>query len=222
MSTDIVKKHELPKLSDLVEDTEMKMKDNALTVILNQPPPENWLKEHPTVKGLRYIPIQRIEWLLTSIYGKWSVEIKSAQIHANSEVVIVKLTVTNPVTGEIETQDGIGACPVQTDSGKSATDWNFVKSAGVQMAAPAAEAYAIKDAAEKFGKIFGKDLGRKDAIGYETLLKEKTEYDWVELTELYDFKVDAVPETERHAIRKIIDEQIKTQYSKVKNYLSKL
>ena len=38
-------------------------------------------------------------------------------------------------------------------------------------AAPAAESYAIKDAAEKLGKIFGKDLNRKDVIGYESLLK---------------------------------------------------
>jgi len=221
MSTSVVKKHELPKLSDLVEDTEMKIKDNALTVILNQPPPGKWLCKHPTV-DLNYIPIQRVEWLLTSIYGKWFVEIKQVQLLANSVVVTVKLTVTNPVTLEIETQEGVGACPIQTDKGKSATDWNFVKSSGVQIAAPAAETYAIKDAAEKFGKIFGKDLGRKDAIGYETLLKEKTEYDWVELNELYNLKIDAVPQSERVEIQKAIAGQIKSEYKKHKNYLSKL
>jgi len=32
--------------------------------------------------------------------------------------------------------------------------------------APAAESYAFKDAAEKFGKIFGKDINRKDNITY--------------------------------------------------------
>ena len=221
MSTEIVKKHELPKLSDLVEDTEMKMKDNALTVILNQPPPQNWLCKHPTV-DLNYIPIQRVEWLLTSIYGKWFVEVKQVQLLANSVVVTVKLTVTNPVTLEIETQEGVGACPIQTDKGKSATDWNFVKSSGVQIAAPAAETYAIKDAAEKFGKIFGKDLGRKDAIGYETLLKEKTEYEWADLRELYDLKSELVPETERRGIKIVLEGELKSEYKKVKNYLSKL
>ena len=34
---------------------------------------------------------------------------------------------------------------------------------------PAAESYAVKDAAEKLGKLFGKDLNRKDAFGYTAL-----------------------------------------------------
>ena len=37
------------------------------------------------------------------------------------------------------------------------------------MAAPAAESYAIKDAVEKLGKLFGKDLNRKDSMGYDML-----------------------------------------------------
>ena len=39
------------------------------------------------------------------------------------------------------------------------------------MAAPSAESFAIKDAAEKLGKIFGKDLNRKDAMAYDSLIK---------------------------------------------------
>jgi len=38
-------------------------------------------------------------------------------------------------------------------------------------AAPAAESYAVKDAAEKIGKIFGKDLNRADQIVYDELAK---------------------------------------------------
>lgn len=235
MSTEVVKKHELPKLSDLVEDTEMKMKDNALTVILNQPPPDKWISYHPTATmevlndqgqkvkvPLPYLPIQRVEWLLTSIYGKYKLTIKEFKVLANSVAVTVTLTVTNPVTGEIETQDGGGAVAIQTDKDRGAMDWNYAKSNGVMLALPAAISYAKKAAAEEFGKIFGRDLTRKDYVGYETLLKEKTECDWVELKELYDLKIDAVPETEREGIRKIIDAQMKSEYKKVKNYLSKL
>ena len=36
---------------------------------------------------------------------------------------------------------------------------------------PAAESYAVKDAAEKIGKIFGKDLNRADQIVYDELAK---------------------------------------------------
>lgn len=41
------------------------------------------------------------------------------------------------------------------------------------MAVPAAKSYAIKDAAEMFGKIFGKDLNRKDEISYMEMLYNK-------------------------------------------------
>lgn len=37
------------------------------------------------------------------------------------------------------------------------------------MALPGAESYAIKDAAEKIGRVFGKDLNRKELMAYENL-----------------------------------------------------
>jgi hypothetical protein len=38
-------------------------------------------------------------------------------------------------------------------------------------AAPAAESFAVKDAAEKIGKLFGRDLNRADQILYDELAK---------------------------------------------------
>ena len=66
-------------------------------------------------------------------------------------------------------QDGIGAMAIQTDKGKGAMDWNYTKPDGVMKAAPAAESYAFKDAAEKIGKLFGKDMNRADQIAYDSL-----------------------------------------------------
>lgn len=162
----------LPTFNELITDTEQSIKENALMVLLNQEPPKSWLISHPMIKGYNYLPIEKVEYLLTRIYTKWSVEVKSVQIIANSVCVTVRLYVTNPLTGEIEWQDGIGAAPVQTDKGSGATDWNSVKTDGVQKAAPAAESYAIKDAAEKFGKIFGRDVSRKTTMDYTSLLKK--------------------------------------------------
>jgi hypothetical protein len=142
-------KPKLPSFTDLVQDTEMSIKDNNLTVLLNQPPPENWLLEHPTIKGYKYLTVQRVEWLMTRIFGKTQTIIKDTKILANSVCVTVSVTVTNPVTGEKETQDGAGACPIQTDKGAGAMDWNAAKADGVMKALPAAESYAFKDACEK-------------------------------------------------------------------------
>ena len=118
------------------------------------------------------MPIERIEFLLTAIFTKWRVEIKDAKIVANSFVTTVRLHYLDPVTCQWDWQDGIGASPLQTDSGAGAIDFNKIKSAAVMMAAPAAESYAVKDAAEKLGKLFGKDLNRKDELNYMSLAKK--------------------------------------------------
>jgi hypothetical protein len=170
----------LPTLQELLVENEDSLKQNALTVLLNQDPPAKWLVQHPMIRDYRYIPIEKIEYLLTRIFGNWNVEIRSTQIVANSVVVTVRLHVNNPISGEAMWQDGIGAAPIQTDKGAGATDWNAVKTDGVQKAAPAAETYAVKDAAEKFGKIFGRDVSRKGSMNYTDLLKKSAFNDELE------------------------------------------
>jgi hypothetical protein len=162
----------LPTLQELLVENEDSLKQNALTVLLNQDPPAKWLVQHPIIRDYKYIPIEKIEYLLTRIFGNFNVEIRSTQIIANSVVVTVRLHVINPINGQPMWQDGIGAAPVQTDKGAGATDWNAVKTDGVQKAAPAAETYAVKDAAEKFGKIFGRDVARKSTMNYTDLLRK--------------------------------------------------
>jgi len=169
MSSNITEyKRQLTTLAEIYGDVEATTKNTALAVILNATPPNDWVKVHPMTK-FKYIPIERIEYLLTRIFGRWKVEVKSSLIVANSIQVIVRLHYIEPVTGEWDWQDGIGAAPLQTNSGAGAIDFNQIKSAAVQMAAPSAESYAVKDAAEKLGKIFGKDLNRKDEINYQDL-----------------------------------------------------
>ena len=170
----------LPTLQELLIEKEDSLKQNALTVLLNQDPPAKWLVTHPMIRDYRYIPIEKIEYLLTRIFGNWTVEIRATQIVANSVVVTVRLHVINPISGQPMWQDGIGAAPIQTDKGAGATDWNAVKTDGVQKAAPAAESYAVKDAAEKFGKIFGRDVSRKGSMNYTDLLKKSAFNDELE------------------------------------------
>lgn len=165
-----IKEKKLPAIKDLYKGEIVEVKaQNDLIVLLNQEPNPQWLKKHPMANTL-YIPIARIEYLLTAIFIQWRVEIKSVQLIANSVVVTVTLHVLNPVTNEWQQSDGLGAAPIQTDKDASATDWTKVKSDGVMKGAPAAESYAIKDAAEKLGKLFGKDLNRADSIMYDSLL----------------------------------------------------
>lgn len=160
----------LPSIKELRSDIELKSNQNSLNIILNENPPENWVKQHPIAKNVKYLPIERVEYLLTRIFLKWNVEVKSIQIIANSVVVCIRLFYQDVFSDEMLWQDGIGAAPLQTDRGAGAVDFNSIKSDAVMKAAPAAESFAIKDAAEKIGKLFGKDLNRADKIMYDTLV----------------------------------------------------
>lgn len=215
----------IPTLAELVADTDEKYNETALTVILNSTPPEKWLKEHPLAKiknsqgqsvPLPYLPIDKVEYLLTKIYGRWWVEVLDTKTIANSVAVTVRLFVKNPLTGEAEWNDGVGATPIQTDAGAGAMDWNKAKSSGVQIALPSAETYAIKDAAEKFGKLFGKDLGRRDTMDYSSLLKPKFATDFDELKELFELKKHALSDKEKEDGERILEYKENSSYSKLK------
>ena len=161
---------QLPSYDQLVAgDLDLKNQQNEVNILLNHEPPKPWLKEHPMAKGVKYLPIERVEYMLTRIFKKWNVEIRQVQVIANSVVVTIRLYYQDVLSNEMLWQDGIGASPIQTDKGAGAMDWNHTKNDAVMKAAPAAESYAVKDAAEKIGKLFGKDMNRADKIMYDTL-----------------------------------------------------
>lgn len=170
MTTAIAKVNKFPTLEDLYSDKAIINKQNQLNIILNAEPKKEWIKTHPFVKNLNYLPIERVEYLLTMIFTKWRVEIKEVKILANSIVTTVRVHVQDPITGEWDYQDGVGAMPIQVskDAG-SAIAFEKMNSTAIQIGSPASESFAIKDACEKFGRIFGKDLNRKDSVNYDRL-----------------------------------------------------
>jgi hypothetical protein len=162
-------KRPLPKIDELYKDVALVSHQNDLNRLLNCEPKKDWVRDHPFANNVKYIPIVVIEYLLTSIFVKWRVEIRSSKTIANSVVVEVRLHVQDPISGDWDWQDGIGAAPIQTEKGASPTAFDKVLNDAVMKAAPSAESYAVKDAAEKFGKIFGKDLNRRDFLAYTSL-----------------------------------------------------
>ena len=144
-----------------------------LKSILNSPVNTKWLKNHPTAKNVKYLPIDKIEILLDMIFQEWRIELLSISQLAQSVCVTVRVHYKNPITSEWSFHDGVGASPLQTNAGKSAADLANIKNNAVQLAAPAAKSYAIKDAVEHLGKAFGRDVNRSDTVGYEFLYKDE-------------------------------------------------
>lgn len=141
------------KISDFYQDNETAYKGDDFLKLINSQPPQAWIKTHPS-GGFKYLPVDKVELMLTRIFRFWQVEVISwAQIE-QSIAVQVRLRYTNPVTGETCVQDGLGAAPINS------------KNFNIQIALPAAESFALKDAAEKIGLIFGGNLNRKDTLGY--------------------------------------------------------
>lgn len=160
----------LPTIEDLYKSDDLPVlhKEALFQTLVNQEPKKEWIKVHPITKE-PYIPIERIEWLLINIVVRYRTEIKDVKQIANSVVVTIRLHYFDHVYNEWTFHDGVGAAPLQTDKGAGAVDWNAIKSSAVQIGAPAAETYAVKDAAEKIGKLFGKDLNRKEVISYDNM-----------------------------------------------------
>jgi len=161
-------KSKLPTLAELFsEQIEIAGKSEGLNAILNTPPPDSWIKKHPFISNYYYVPIDKVEYLLRKIFKRYRIEITGQGTAFNGVWVTVRVHYLNPVTGEFDFHDGIGAAQLQTKSGTSPADLININNGAVSMAFPIAKTVAIKDACDHFGAIFGCNLNRKDPIGFE-------------------------------------------------------
>lgn len=156
----------LPKINDLYSDKLTTQRNDAFVTLMNQKPKEEWVKVHPFIKGYKYLPIERIEYLLKTIFKRYRIEITGQGQSFNGVWVTVRVHYLHPITGEWDFHDGIGASQLQTAKGTSPADLNNINNGALSMAFPMAKTIAIKDACDHFGNLFGADLNRKDIINY--------------------------------------------------------
>ena len=155
----------LPKIQDLYSNPDI-YKSDKLMVLLNQSPSPDWVKVHPFIKNYKYLPIERVEFLLKTIFKRYRIEITGQGTAFNGVWVTVRLHYVNPESLEWDYHDGIGAAQLQTKKDTSPADLQNINNGALSMAFPIAKTIAIKDAADHFGKLFGSDLNRKEEISY--------------------------------------------------------
>lgn len=161
------KKVTLPTIAELESmELSLKEKQNGLNVLLNQPPPGNWLKKQD---GVWHLPVDKVKFLLTKIFVSWYYDIDNVQVVANSVCVTISLHYLDPFSETWMHSSGIGAAPINTKKGASAMDWDNITHDSVHKAAPAAASFALKNAAKNLGRIFGSDLMNDDKISYNSL-----------------------------------------------------
>lgn len=157
----------LPKIKDLYSDIVTTQRNDAFITLMNQQPKQEWVKTHPYIKGYKYLPIERVEFLLKTIFKSYRIEVLREGTSFNGVYVVVRVHYLHPLTGQWEFHDGIGASQLQTAKGTSPADLNNINNGALSMAFPMAKTIAIKDACDHFGNLFGADLNRKDIISYE-------------------------------------------------------
>jgi len=159
---------QLPKLADLHHDVATAFKNDELKTLLNQEPHSTWVKRNKYANNAEYLPIDKIEFLLDRIFQEWQIEVRETKQLFNSIQVTVRVHYLHPVKGEWRFHDGVGAKELQTISGSGPLklDFSNVNKSAVEMATPIAKSMAIKDACDHLGKLFGRDLNRKDTIDF--------------------------------------------------------
>lgn len=168
----------LPTIAELYEDNlEVAFKSEQLTALLNQQPHEKWVKSHPFIANYRYLPIDKVEYLLRRIFKEYKIEVLREGTAFNGVFVVVRIHYKSPANGEWMYHDGIGAAQLQTSKGTSPADLANINNGALSMAFPIAKTVAVKDAADHFGAIFGANLNRKDSVSYvmdSTIIEAKT------------------------------------------------
>lgn len=171
-------KNELPKLADLISEgsIDVQSKQDELTLLLSQQPPNSWVKEHPFVKNHLYIPIDKIEYLLRKIFRYYKIEVTGQGASFNGVWMTVRVHYLNPINNEWMFHDGVGAIQLQLRSQTSEEKKNGnkvlfapenINNGALSMAYPHAKTLAIKDACDMFGDLFGANLNRRDTMSYQ-------------------------------------------------------
>lgn len=150
----------MKRLKDLYFDKDLISKYDRLNEILNQDPNPEWIKSHPYINNYMYLPIEKIEYLLKTIFKRYKIEILSSQVTNMGVTVTVRVHYLDPISGNMDFHDGIGSDPYQISKGQ-------VSHGALAMSTGIAETVAIKDACDKFGKIFGSDINRKTSTAYK-------------------------------------------------------
>lgn len=147
-----------------MENNSIKERITGFLSELSASPNEKAIRKHDQLK-INYLPIGYVEDQLDRFfYGMWSFSIQEYSIELNSAVVHGRLMLVFPGGTEV-IRDGIGAVPIE---GYKMTN-ESIRAMALQKALPSARSFALSNAVQSLGNVFGRSMNRKDwfEIGFK-------------------------------------------------------
>lgn len=199
--------------TDLIKKISQIETNKDLIELLNENPPENWLKVHPEISTYKYLPIDKVEFLLRSIFGlNYKIEVLDSKEMFNATSVSIRVhfrEFDEPKNWYF--YDGVGAEEPEKNIVENVKTKDF-KDYSVSAALPNAKSNAVKNACYGFGKLFGSDLNRND-----TIVKDKNSNDKKlnELIKLYNEKKEKIPFDDQLFYEDVIKNKESIDYDKL-------
>ena len=174
MSTEIQKMHNYESIEKFREACQ-----NFINRMNFEPKPES-LGATPDGKAST-VNISHIEMTLDEFFfGLWSTKNFKWEVIANEVVGSIDLEVLHPVSAHWITRSGAAAitimvdkAPIGVDRNSWALNVNNKKPNALYMGFPKLKAECLKNAANSLGKMFGRDLNRKNVDYFNPVQKQK-------------------------------------------------
>lgn len=216
-----IKQQALTTITELFNGTVSAIPIEQLNVILDTPPPEKWVKMHPYIKDHKYLPIDKVEYLLRKCFKKFQIEVKEYKQLFNAVSVEVRVHYFNPAANEMMFHDGVGAWDLQTKStsGPLKLDLSNINTGAVPMALGIAKSIAIKDACDHFGSLFGANLNRKDVTQFTGDAELLSNISADDVKELFELKRELLDADSIANAERIINNKETRSYIKLYNQL---
>lgn len=140
---------------------------------LNREPNDKELGKTPDGKA-RTVPISFIEMTLDEMFlGQWETSGPTYQQVFNEVVGSLVLTVWHPITGRSIRRVGFASVVITQDKDAQISDFTTTKKKNaLDLSFPKLKSECIKNAAQSLGKVFGRDLNRKDSDTYQPIFKK--------------------------------------------------
>mgnify|MGYP001193242037 CR=1 FL=1 len=161
------KTKKLPTIAELMDEQKLlkfDKNDQFNRLVMSNPSPK-FIKKNPFANNSDYLPIGIVETMMLKLFGSYQVEVLREGVAFNSVYVVVRVHYSHPINGATF-QDGIGSAQVQVKKGSSPAQMENINNNAVMMAFPVAKSLAFKDACDHIGRIFGRDLNRKDVLDF--------------------------------------------------------